>query len=1164
MPVLSVFILTEAYYKHEKENCTFISCKPYIMTHFHQIQQKLEQFIRKYYTNELIKGAILFFTIGVLYFLITLLVEHFLWLSKIGRTILFWLFILVELGLFAKFIVFPLAKLFKLQKGIGYKEASKIIGNHFPVVNDKLLNVLQLSENKDQSELLMASIEQKSTELQPIPFQFAINFKKNLKYTKYTTIPIAVIILAVVFGKTSWFSNSYNRVVNYDLAYEAPAPFQFFILNKDLNAIENQSYKLDVNTLGDIVPQETQIHIEGETYYLQSTKQGSFEYIFSQPKNDLEFYLSANGVQSKPYTLHVIKVPSLIDFVMELDYPSYTNKRDEILKSSGNATVPEGSKITWKLKTIQTKTVELITKDTTLLFEAGEDTFNLSKNVYANLDYQISTSNENLKNYDNLGFTIDVIKDEYPEINLKSVRDSINNQIIYFLGQISDDYGLSKLQLVYYLQEDQNKKVSKPISINGSNFDQFTYSFPNNLPLVDGESYSFYFEVFDNDGLRKGKSTKSVVFNYKKLTQSETEKHQLEQQNETIKKLNNSLENLEKNQEELKELSKTNKEKEELNFNDKKKLENFLKRQQQQDQMMKKFSDQLKQNLEDFQKETPKDDDYKKLLEERLERQQKEMEKNEKLLEQLKEISDKINKEELSKKLDELAKQQKNNERSLEQILELTKRYYVSEKASKIQKDLEELAKKQEELSNKEGKENTKEKQEELNKAFDELQKEMDELQKQNSELKKPMDIGQDKNAEESIKEEQQKASEKLEEKEKKDLSEQRKNESQKEAQKNQKNAAQKMKQMSSKMQSSMSMGGGQQMMEDAEMLRQILDNLVVFSFDQEDLMEKFEGVDNNNPNYSKYLKKQNELRLLFEHVDDSLFSLSLRRPELSEKINKNITDVFYNIDKSLDNFADNQVYQGVGNQQYTLTSANELASFLSDALDNMQQQMASGSNGSGEGEQQLPDIIQSQEELNQKMQQGMQKGKKPGEKEGESGQEKEGGEGKNGKEGKKPDGKEGEGGQEKGNASGSGNSEQMSEQIYEIFKQQQQLRQMLELQINDKKGQQGGAGDAERLVKEMERIEDELLENGFNEKTLQRMTNLKHQLLKLEDASFQQGQKEERESKTNQQEYNNTSNNQTPNIQQYFNQVEILNRQVLPLRQIYKRKVQEYFKNND
>lgn len=1148
------------------------------MNHFQQIQEKLEQFIRKYYTNELVKGAILFFTIGLLYFLFTLLVEHFLWLNKMGRTVLFWLFIIVELGLFVKLIIIPLARLFKLQKGIGYKEASKIIGNHFPDVNDKLLNVLQLSENKNQSELLLAGIEQKSSELQPIPFQFAINIRKNLKYTKYAVFPLGIIALALFFNKTNWFSNSYNRVVNYDLAYEPPAPFQFFIINKNLNAIENEPFKLEISTLGTIIPQETQIHIEGEAYYLQNKEQGEFEYVFSQPKKELEFYLSANGVNSKPYKLSVVKVPSLTSFEMVLDYPSYTKKRDEVLKSSGNATVPEGSKITWKLQTIQTSNVEFITKDTTLLFHPDKNAFNLTKNIYSDLDYHISTSNENLKNYENLGFTIDVVRDEYPEINLKSARDSLDNQIMYFLGQVSDDYGLSKLQLVYYPQDDEKEKAYKAIKVNGSNFDQFTYSFPSDLPLVEGENYSFYFQVTDNDAIRKGKTVKSAVFNYRKLTTTEIERQQLKQQNETIKKLNNSLEKLEENQEELKELSKTNKEKKELNFNDKKRLENFLKRQKQQDQMMQKFSDQLKKNLEEFQKEEPQDDLYKKLLEERLERQQKEMEKNEKILDKLKEISDKINKEELSKKLDELAKQQKNNERNLEQILELTKRYYVSAKAEKIQKDLEELAKKQEELAKKEGEENTKEKQEKLNEEFKELQKEIEELQKENNALKKPMDIEQDKNAEEKIGEEQKKASENLEEKQKQESSEQEKQERQKEAQKNQKSAAQKMKQMSNKMKSSMAMGGGEAMMEDAEMLRQILDNLIVFSLDQEELMGNFKGSNNNNPNYSKYLKNQNHLKSLFEHIDDSLFSLSLRRPELSEKINKNITDVFYNIDKSLAHFAENQVYQGVGAQQYTLTSANELASFLSDSLDNMQQEMSSGGGNSGEEEQQLPDIIQSQEELNKKMQEGMQESKKPGEKQGgkqgETGEEKEG-EGKKGEEGKEGQGKEGEKGQKEGEGKegeqgkegegkgGLGNSEEMSEQIYEIFKQQQQLRQMLEQQINDKKGK-GETGDAKRLVKEMERIENELLENGFNERTLQRMTNLKHQLLKLKDAAFQQGQKEERESKTNQQQLNNSSNNKTPDIQQYFNQVEILNRQVLPLRQNYKRKVQEYFKNDD
>jgi hypothetical protein len=58
-----------------------------------------------------------------------------------------------------RFIVFPIFKLLKLQKGIDYNEASIIIGSHFVDVNDSLTNFLQLSDSgKEQhsSELLLA------------------------------------------------------------------------------------------------------------------------------------------------------------------------------------------------------------------------------------------------------------------------------------------------------------------------------------------------------------------------------------------------------------------------------------------------------------------------------------------------------------------------------------------------------------------------------------------------------------------------------------------------------------------------------------------------------------------------------------------------------------------------------------------------------------------------------------------------------------------------------------------------------------------------------------------------------------------------------------------------------------------------------------------------
>ena len=152
------------------------------------IYQKLEAFIRKFYTNELIKGILFFVGLGLLYLLFTLFVEYFLWLKPLGRTILFWTFIIVEIFLLVRYILFPIFQLFKIKKGIDYNQASVIIGNHFGEVNDKLTNFLQLSNDENSSELLIASIEQKAKTLQPIPFQNAVNFKGNRKY-----IPLAIL-----------------------------------------------------------------------------------------------------------------------------------------------------------------------------------------------------------------------------------------------------------------------------------------------------------------------------------------------------------------------------------------------------------------------------------------------------------------------------------------------------------------------------------------------------------------------------------------------------------------------------------------------------------------------------------------------------------------------------------------------------------------------------------------------------------------------------------------------------------------------------------------------------------------------------------------------------------------------------------------------------------
>lgn len=1127
------------------------------MSTFNIIQQKLEEFIKKYYTNELIKGAILFFAIGLLYLLITLLVEYFLWLNPLGRRVLFWAFVIVELGLFVRFIAFPLAKLFKLQKGIDYEEASKIIGNHFPQVNDKLLNVIQLNQNQRESELLAASIDQKATELQPVPFKSAVNFKKNAKYLKYAAIPVLVFLLFSVLGGMDIFSSSYKRVVHYDTAFEPPAPFSFIVMNDDLNAVENKPFNLKIRTEGTAIPENASINYNGETYYLQQTAPGLFEYTFQQPVESIDFSLKANKVTSREYTLDVVKTPSLLNFEMVLDYPSYTGKRDEILKSTGNATIPEGTRVKWNVATKNTKAVTLKTADTSFSFASKGENFNFEKGVYNKLDYAITTSNEKLKDYENLAFTLNVVKDQFPEIEVQSKQDSTNTQRVFFLGQISDDYGLTKLRLVYFPEGDEKQAKTQALPLNKTNFDQFTYTFPGNLALDEGVAYEYYFEVFDNDAIHNYKSSKSGIYSFRKLTKNELEDEQLQNQQDAIKGLDKSLEELKDRKQTLEELSRTQKEKNELNYNDKKKLENFIQRQQKQEEMMKNFSKEMKEELENFQPENKEQDPFKEDLQKRLEENEEQLKKNEKLLDELEKLQDKIQKEELTEKLEKLSKQNKNQEKNLEQLLELTKRYYVEKKAEKLAEELYELGEEQEKLADKSENENTKEAQEELNEKFEEYKKQMDELQKENEGLKKPMDIPEDKPTEQQIDQEQQQATDKLEE------------QKPSEAGKNQKKAGQKMKQMSKSMQMQMQSGQSETIEEDVKMLRQIVDNLVVFSFQQEDLMEVFKKIEYGNPIFGKKLNIQNDLKINFEHIDDSIFALSLRQPMIGSQINTSLTEIQYNIEKSLERLAQNETRQGIGKQQYTVTGANDLAVMLSDILSNMQMQMAmsmgSGSGkgkpmpGSGGGGFQLPDIIEKQESLSEKMKEGMKKGKKGSKGQGEGNGEQEGSGDGNGQNGE--NGKNGQQGDKKGSEKeGNGDSEEMNGEIFEIYKQQQELRN----QLQDRLSKEGLKGNAGNLLKKMEGIEQQLLDKGFNENTLQQMLNLKYELLKLDKADLEQGQESRRESRTNKRDFQNNSRLSPEDIKKYFNTTEILNREALPLRQDYKNKVQEYFKESN
>ena len=1113
------------------------------------ITDKLHQFTRKYYVNELIRGGLLFFSIGFFYLLCTLFLEHFLWLKPSARTFLFLVFVLVEVFLFWRFIIAPVFKLIGLQKGITPEKCSNIIGRFFPEVKDKLLNTLQLKEQGDHSDLLLASINQKSEELLLIPFVKAVNFSKNLKYLKYAILPVVIFLITLLSGNNNLLKESLDRVVHHRTAYTPPAPFYFRLTNKSLQVVQGSDITIYIETLGSVLPAEVKIKFDKQEYFLQNNGLGNFSFTFSNVQKAMPFFLEANKVQSKRHQLTIINTPTINNIILKLEYPSYVGKKNETIPNSGNLIVPEGTKITWNVLGNQTQEVAFIENTDRALFNKfGENNFQFTKQIKNSFTYQVTSSNQNLKDYERLQFSIGVVKDNFPKILMQSNNNESSKTSTQFFGQVSDDYGLSKLQIVYYEESNPQDQKVCAIGITKADIQTFFYLFPDSLSVNKGVNYELFFEVYDNDMVNGNKKAKSTIFKYREKTNEELNQELLDAQRSTINNMDRAILNQQKQQRGIEKLQEGLQKNKKFNWSDKKKVDDFLKRQKQYKEMMRLQTKKLQETLKESEEEDKTLQEKKEELQKRID-ELKKNNKQQKLLDEIAKIAEKLNKEELGKKIKQLAEQNKQQERSLERTLELVKRFYIEQKTMQIVNKLNDLAKEQELLEKKDA--DNLEDQKEIKKGFEKIKKELNELTKDNKGLKEPMELPDVEEEKKDIDQELNKAEEGL------------KNKKKSSAKKNQKNSAKKMQKMSAKMQKAMLEMEGESIEENMDDMRKVLENLMTFSFKQEALMNKFDAISITHPDFGKDLKKQNNIRTYFEHIDDSLYVLSMRLPKISSKIQNDLSTAHYNLEQSLENFSEGRFDNGISNQRYVMTSVNNLSDYLSTMLNNMKNasmKMGAGKKSKGFS---LPDIIKKQGELSEKMKKGREKSKelarKPGKKSGE-----EKGDGKKGEKPSKNDeaGKNinepNEGGLgEKGTVQ----NDDLDGELYEIYKQQTQLRQQLQTAIKEsRQGNEKNFGQIKKVLKSMEQLENEILEKGFSARTIQKMQQLNYDLLKLDTAALEQGKENKRKATVNRNTTNKNDKKPLDFKKQFYNQIEILNRQSLPLHKNYKLKVRDYF----
>lgn len=1113
------------------------------MSAFDKLISQIDEFIRKHYKNQMVRGAIFFTGVFLLTFLLVVTLEYFGRFNSVIRAILFFSFIIANGFILTRLIIVPYLKLNALGKRIDRLQASKIIGDFFPTISDRLLNTLQLSSqlnnNSRDYELIKASVQQRSATLSKVPFAEAIDLGENKKYLVWI-FPVVLLITSIALFSPDFFKNSTERVVYFSEEFVDEGAFNLILNAEDNQIEEGEDFSFSVQADGNELPDKVYLISDRGKFLLDKSSKNSFKGLLTQVRENTSIKVQAVDsrdvlIESAPINIHVISKTALGKLQATIVYPKYLDLEDEVIENASDLTVPEGSTISWSV---------LAKNSSEATFKLGVETAKFDregfsfKHLFSKSERgQIILKNKESGNRDTTTFDVTVIPDQYPAIQVEELKDSLKDGVRYFSGNVSDDHGIRSLQFVYTITKKSGVSSTKKLNVGRVSGTESLFNYAvdfrrENIAIEDRIEY--YFIVTDNDGVNGGKTSRSRTYIYKIPTLEEVNEKRDSEQEKAKEDLNSIQKKAEQFAKDLDRIRKESMNSNKSDWNMQNSVEQLKEDHQSILEDLQQLQEEISNSTEEKNQLSEIDEELLKqeelindLLEELMDDELKD------LLDQLEELMKEQNKNELEKNFDQMEMSSEDMKKQLDRSLEMLKNMQVNEKIDDIEDELNKLAEEQDELRDELEKNGSSEelekKQEELNEKFDDVKKDLQKLDSLNKSLERPMDLDDFDEESNEIKDQMNEAKEQLEKNKEKKAGE------------NQKGASEKMKQMANQLDAMQAQSNQEQQQEDIDMLRGILESLVSLSFSQEDVMNRLANIGDTDPAYQKQTRIQRKIIDDTKVVKDSLYALAKRQPKIASFIDKELNQIDVNQDLALEDIDERRRGMLKAHQQYVMTSYNNLALMLNESLQQMQQQMQQMMPGSGScnkpggsgmpkpGDSMNPGDMKKmlQEQLKQ-----MQKGPNEG--------------------GNKPGQKPGQGTM----PFGMGNKE-----IAKMAAQQSAIRKRLEQMRNElNKDGKGTGNKLNPLIQELEEQEKDLVNKRFDRDLIKRQKDILTRLLESEKALIERGLDEKRESKEGKNEnYSNQIQFEEYNKEK-LRQIELLRSVDPTYKKYYKDRANEYF----
>jgi len=1081
------------------------------------LNDQLTSFRRKFFYNKLLRGSLIFIALLGSYCMLIAGFESFIRPGTFIRGLLLTLSILFLITGLWVFIVRHLIALLRPKQHLTDEQAARLIGQQFTDIGDRLINTLQLQHLvDDQRGLAQASIDQRALEFDKYAFDQSINLKLNGKYL-YFTLPILFLFMVLGLLQPGIYSDSSQRIINYDLFYASLAPFEFDLLSENLEVFKNESLLLELALRGNEIPDQCYILIGDQKIRMKTDQNGQFSYLFETVPNDLVFSFLSAGYQSKSYTITTKVKPELISFDVQLKYPPHTHKQTDVFSNNGNLNLPEHTQISWTISCQDADSVRLTVgnhSSVSATYVTDNQLFKLRYNAIKSDPYELLLTNQYGHNQESIKYQLTVQKDLFPELEVAFFVDTLYYDFVLITGTFSDDYGIHSLNINQKGTSDSLMML--PVK-DIPNTQSFYHQVPITSEMLDQQArIELQVILTDNDLPNGYKPTSSAPF-YLQIPDEKYFKSLLSQKSATsenaIKELISKNESL---QDKLLNMEEKLKMKQSLDWQDRSMFEEILKEKQQLQEAIEELSQKMKELNQQQNKFNDKDpvlkqkaDQLKELISSVLD------EKTKKLFDELEQLlKEKQNVQDIQKKLSNLTNKEENIEQALNRALELFKRLKLENDLDQAQKMIERLSQDQQNLSTESSKkelsmDELKKQQNEISQKFEEFKLDLNEIESLNQELLRPESLSPTQNSEDRIDQSLQEINDAINEKERKKTS------------KKQKETSQAMKHLSDALADMQSNMQKETMSENIEDLNKILDDLIKLSFKQEGLMKSFRTLKSMNPMFVTLSQEQLKLKDQVTVLSDSLLALSKRVVAISSFVTSELSELNRNINASILSLRQRKANTAVVNQQFSMTSMNNLALLLNDLLQQMRDQ--ANNQGSGEPQNQpsgdLPNLRELQQQLSEQIQQ-LKKG-------GLKGRE-------------------------------------LSQELAEMAARQEMIRNELNKLNNKLKGQLGNENTNNTLNKaaeDMEKNELNLINKQITQELIDRQEQILTRMLEAENALKNQDEDQRREAETAQ-DYKSRLPAALDNyLKQKSKEIELLESIPINLHPFYKSEVNEYFK---